>query len=155
MLVHEKVVGASDADLSSFTADPENHVFKRLGFCDRAARNYRLGCAHTMANARFNWLIDQLVKRNLVTGLLALQQEVDELVGRIYLLDHRKGDLEKQMAVAALSGDRQQLDRLTGELDELKAFHSGMIDRLESLRELILNEIDGSIAGRSPSTVSN
>lgn len=69
--------------------------YERVQLCPANIRNKRLGCAHSKANHNFFNLIAVLKTEdeNIIQG----NKNIEALFQKIYMLDHEKGDLEKDL----------------------------------------------------------
>ncbi|WP_207429023.1 hypothetical protein [Pedobacter sp. SYSU D00535] len=134
-LKHEKVQ-KNEVDLDRL--EDQNVIFPRLGFCRKEDRNFRIGCAHTMANNNFKNLCKQVSELLNMPQLTQLRHEMDHLVTQIYILDYKKGQLEKELAIAEIKRDSCTLNSLSDELSQVEATHVGLIGGLESKRKLFL-----------------
>jgi hypothetical protein len=142
-LIHEKVM----LPKNSMPAEEDPSVmqpgFPRLGFCNASDRQWRLTCAHTMAAARFNRLLDQLAGTGLVEEGRVHSGKINALLTEIYLLDHQKGNVEKDYAVLRRqSAPAPELQATRNKLNEIILRHSDLVGQVEALRAEILCEVE-------------
>jgi hypothetical protein len=142
-LIHEKVM----LPKNSMSAEEDDSVmqpgFPRLGFCNASDRQWRLTCAHTMAAARFNRLLDQLAGTGLVEADKIQSEKINALLTEIYLLDHQKGNVEKDYAVLRQqSAPASELQSARDTLNEIIRQHTALVRQVEALRGEILCEVE-------------
>jgi hypothetical protein len=145
-LIHEKVM----LPKNSMPAEEDTSVmqpgFPRLGFCNASDRQWRLTCAHTMAAARFNRLLDQLAGTGLVEAERIQSEKVNALLTEIYLLDHQKGNVEKDYAVLRRqSAPAPELQSAREKLNAIIHQHTILVRQVEALREEILCEVEAAM----------
>jgi hypothetical protein len=95
-LSHEEFVA------TGFSSDTRRTGVERRGFCRKDLRNKSLSCAHSMSWVYF---LEQLKKYPDIYQRKQVQaslEKMDRIRAKIFKLDHRKGELEKQK----LTGDK-------------------------------------------------
>ena len=137
-LRHEQVTGEKGSVLDEFGTEVSK-TFTRVGLCSKELRNSVIGCAHTPANHKF---IDLLKKTEFLhAGVTDLRKEFDETITQIYLLDHVKGELEKELFT--LSGEDKILFQRKKE--ELVREHAKLQKRLFSIRQSVIETLTARI----------
>lgn len=154
-LVHEQII--TDAGLvRRRSLGTQEALLERRGLCPLAMRRTRLGCAHTMARYPLEEAVQALAQsERLPSGAAArLLGEVRTVSQAIHSLDHRKGDLEKQLALAreqlhlappsALAqAARFALEKgvasMQTDLLGMEETHTGYVREMDRLRRLILS----------------
>ncbi len=93
--------------------DSNGHLFIRKGFCTKEIRKKTISCAHSIAFSTYEKLIlshNQLrYNKEIINNL----NEMKGLLFQIYLLDHKKGLLEKKNA---LEKENLMVKRVLGDL---------------------------------------
>jgi hypothetical protein len=143
-LMHEQVTQLNE---DSITADIDLDQLRviRKGFCNASLRRRSLGCAHTMANDMFVRLVISVYE----TGILQTTSSpsvINDLVLKIYLIDHEKGRIEKRKALVQLQKDSQELINIQNALLDIISRHQNAIDELEKVRQDIMHQLDKVIA---------
>lgn len=148
---HEQVVRARESMLPIASHFPEGS-YQRIGLCSPEVRAKRLGCSHTSARIKLQHAIDELNMRDGESNGLGplLNSELVWLNNQIHLLDHRKGEAEATLARALdeayrLGGwKRKEKDLIKAEnaVQELEGTHDEYVERLSTLRDRVVIEID-------------
>ncbi len=149
---HERIIRAAGSMLPVVGRLPEGN-YQRVGLCSPETRAQRLGCSHTMARIKLESAIDELKTGAEETSGLGsfLRSELNWLNNEIHLLDHRKGEAEKAIALMETYGasDRAgQVERLREaeeKVREMERLHDEYVDRMGSLRDRIVTEMDRMI----------
>jgi hypothetical protein len=148
---HERVVVAADTMLPVVRCFPAGS-FQRIGLCDHETRALRLGCSHTTARVKLGAAIRELdVCGGDGRGLAeSLGYELNLLNNEIHLLDHRKGEAEKELAKLLLEargdgarthGD-ERLRKAEEDVREMERQHDEYVERMGLLRDRVLAEMD-------------
>ena len=115
--------------------------YERVPLCEITVRSKRLGCAHSSSNNNFLHLIDELKTDD--QEIVKLKREISDLIIQIYALDHKKGDLEKEL-VDSLSIDDVKIMqvRVKVKLAECIQSHRKLIDELNTHRTNLILRLD-------------
>lgn len=148
---HERVVRDYTSGLSVICRIPEGS-YQRVGLCTPDLRAKRLGCSHTSARIKLDDAINLLGAsyRGNSACVMVLSSELVWLNNAIHLLDHRKGEAEKQFArildevhqVGESVNMGEKLKEAENEVSEIEQLHDEYVERIGWLRERIVNEID-------------
>lgn len=141
-LAHERVVNIESGELSN-DIDPEVVAVSRKGFCDKALRNHMLGCAHTKANYTFAHLADAAYAQGLLDTEQQPSMMLNNIIVKIYLMDHEKGAAEKRLAIARELPDAVAADAVGKQIDDIVNRHTAAMAELEALRERIVACVSG------------
>jgi hypothetical protein len=144
-MVHERV-RSEQGQLVRLLVEGGEGRLARLPLCSREIRAQRLACGHTTARDR----VRRDLRALLAAGALsepehrALADELDAIGNDIQGLDHRKGDAEKDYALA--TEDRSATGALAVEMRDaavrvLEREHDSHVERLRAWRERLLNAI--------------
>lgn len=137
-LKHELVKLDLGTKLPIKLTSSQDTEYQRISLCQLTDRQKRLGCAHSSSNAHFNRLIDALQTENL--EIKTIQKKINNQIFNIYMLDHKKGDLEKEYAICL---DNQLTTQSTKQqLKECIALHRTYMDNLKSLKNELITSID-------------
>jgi len=141
-LSHEAVLLDRKSNLPVKNEISDENIYKRVDLCSLIDRKQRLGCAHSSANDTFNKLIDELPEKDFI--IEKFRKQFNELIFQIYMLDHKKGNLEKNFAEAIDPSNSCELSssNIQKELDACKHTHSIHIDQLSEIRSCIIQRID-------------
>lgn len=142
-LVHEQIGGITVANSSDGAAS--SYHFQRSGLCRPESRKMLLGCAHTSANDRFCKLIDKAFVSGLLNETISPAVIFNEIIIAIYKLDHERGDLEKELAIARYNNHHETIRSLEQQLGELITHHTNAVSRLEKIRHGLMEQIDAVI----------
>jgi hypothetical protein len=145
-LIHEKVMLPKNSAPAEGDPSVTPPGFPRLGFCNASDRQWRLTCAHTMAAARFNRLLGQLAGTGLVEAERIQSERINALLTEIYLLDHQKGNVEKDYAVLRQqSAPAPELQAAREKLHDIIRQHTILVQEVEALRGEILCEVEEAL----------
>jgi galactokinase len=139
---HETVVQISPAADSRRSDHPDWQI-RLKGLCDIKLRNSTLGCSHNNVLTRYNKLIGTLVNEELIDEKNIPLEEINDIVLRIYFMDHEKGTLEKAHAVwkQDLSRNREAGEEAARKLQILREEHARLVNRLDLLHQNVLQEL--------------
>lgn len=143
-MMHEQVqelVKETIPDDGSF----ENVILKRNGLCNPVMRRKFLGCAHTNANNAFAALADSVYDTGILQAGPRPSESINDIVMKIYLIDHEKGSVEKEKAVALYTGQMADMANIEHVIQEIIYRHKTLINELEQLRQEIMHQIDAAI----------
>ncbi|MEO0339583.1 MAG: hypothetical protein AAF242_10250 [Bacteroidota bacterium] len=145
-LFHEEVLLDPKTNRPLFTGSLENPIYKRTNLCDSTTRKKTLGCAHSSANMTFDQLMDDLPKEDPIFSLQ--RDQLQETFFQIHMIDHKKGNLEKDVADCLNSEiiAKQRLEEVRAAIEICKKEHSQLLDQLAGLQSKILERIDELIA---------
>lgn len=152
-MAHERVLIDGITQLPVAGVIPEME-FKRRGLCDAAKRNKNLACSHTMARYPLENALDVLER---LGEYGEWRSELNDLNNGIHVLDHIKGEAEKQSArmiekmrkgepekTADCSLDKE-LFSISKQITEMERRHSTYAAKIEKLKNEILSAIDSAI----------
>lgn len=144
-LKHEGVILDSKTHLPLKTGPLNEEIYKRVDLCNLKDRNQRLGCSHSFANSAFNRSIEELSKKDPIVE--KLKEQFNEIVLKIYLLDHKKGNLEHTFAETLEINSSCELSSsdVEKELDTCVQIHSEYINQLGNIKSDIIQHIDAII----------
>lgn len=148
---HERVVRQGEHMLPAASRLP-GVAYRRVGLCDHGERALRVGCSHTTARVKLKEAINELGGGGGPATDLA--GELNRLDNEIHLLDHRKGEAEKELARALewahragdQGGEGVGLAAVENEVGELELLHDGYVEQVGTLRDRVMAELDGLIA---------
>jgi hypothetical protein len=115
-----------------------DEIFTRVQLCNIDLRTERLGCAHTVAQKTFNGLLETMAAQDV--DIQSLQVQFNEVILKIYLLDHKKGDLEIEYARCLDSGT--SLDEIQNRIDKSIQLHDSLISQLQEVKNNIIKRLD-------------
>jgi hypothetical protein len=146
-LVHEKITGMQQTTIMEDTYTVQSYQFARVGFCAPHNRQWLLNCAHTMAAANYTHLLGQLEGTGIFVAKTLPVLDLKQTLTAIYLLDHRKGDAEKQLALLQLANNNTQaLTETQLQLHQIQQEHIQLVTILTDLHQEILDRIDGLLS---------
>jgi hypothetical protein len=117
-------------------------IFNRLGFCNHSFRSFTINCAHTTAGFKFKDLLKRI--SNLTENFQGdiYTRKIDELLCGIYLLDHKRGALEKEYVLSRLSNNKFEYEKIKKDVSNIINNHSNLVAELELLRKKILTDLN-------------
>jgi hypothetical protein len=144
---HERVIRAADSMLPVVCRLPEGS-YQRVGLCNPEERARRLGCSHTTSRIKLERAINELDTCGEPGA--SLVHELNWLNNEIHLLDHRKGEAEKESARMLEevygAGDRTRKVESLMEAEEavrvMERLHDEYVDRIGVLRDRVVAEMD-------------
>lgn len=143
-LMHEQVVELFDTSLP-MNNNLADLAVRRKGFCTPELRRKLLGCAHTTANDAFARVADA-VHATGILGDAALPSSILSATSlRIYRMDHEKGRLDKQYALAQYNKDAAEIISVQHKLSDVLARHDTAVAEMEEYRKYLLKNLDESI----------
>lgn len=152
-MAHERVLLDRDTRLPVAGAVPEME-FQRVGLCDAAKRYRNPACSHTMARYPMADALDILESLGEYDQW---RDEFNQLNNAIHLLDHAKGDAEKQLArgikklhesaFKETEGDSSaiKLFSINEQINEMELRHNNYAAKIEKLRNKILAAVNSAI----------
>ncbi len=141
-LRHENIIDVESNEGIDSMGLPLEPIVNRVGFCNHGFRSVAISCAHTTAAFKFKSLVEKISQQVEMPQNDVCIKDFDDLLCEIYLLDHKKGSLEKEYALAEFydeSGIEQEYIRL--EINKIEKQHSKLIAELELLRQTILTTL--------------
>ncbi len=140
-LYHEKVALNPETKMPIITQIDSEVACTRVQLCPANLRSKRLGCAHSFANDNFNKLINELESEN--SEITELQAKIKQIILKIYMLDHEKGNLEKDHAKSVMfhSSNKSQQENIQTKIEQCLAQHFILISELESTKNKILHHL--------------
>lgn len=150
-LMHEQVQHFIDESIPD-DADVEQLRVKRKGFCNAGMRRNWLGCAHTTANDTFVRLADSIYNTCILKMATHPSNTINDLIMKIYLADHEKGEMEKRKAFAQHQQRPEEVISIQCALQEIVARHQAAIDVLEQLRSEIMGQLNKAIENYQSAT---
>jgi hypothetical protein len=156
-MIHERVRIENGAALRVSRGEPEPSLV-RIGLCSPEVRARNLACGHTMAR----YVLLDAVRALHAAGRLAeaahdaLEQALESVCNDIHLLDHQKGDAERQLALSSEGkhrscGDAAQEEatsaaaRSAAEVRRLEEQHDAYAERISELQVEVLAHLDAAI----------
>jgi len=142
-LRHENIVDVGSNEGTDSMGLPLEPIINRLGFCNHSFRDVAINCAHTTAAFNFKNLVEKISQQVEIPQNDLHIKAFDDLLCEIYLLDHKKGSLEKEYAFAEFY-DENEIDReeIKLEINKVEKQHSKLVAELELLRRTILTALD-------------
>jgi len=142
-LKHETIIGTFPNDSIDIAGNNLEPIIDRLGFCKHNFRSVTINCAHTTAGFKFKNLIETISDHiENFQGELYISS-ADRLLCEIYLLDHKRGSLEKELAFYKLTNNTDvERERIQGEISHLVNNHSNLVAELELLRQTIVADFN-------------
>lgn len=156
-MLHERVRIENGSVLRVSRGESEPSLV-RIGLCSPEVRARNLACGHTMARYV---LLDALRAVHAAGDLPgsasdALYESVESVSNAIHLLDHAKGDAEKQLA---LSSERKHLASVgsgaeeapreaavsAAEVKRLEEQHDACAEQIGELRTAVLARLDATL----------
>lgn len=144
-MYHEKVKVDAQTGHPIMKSSTIESYYERVPLCEITVRSKRLGCAHSSSNNNFLHLIDEINTDD--QEIVKLKKEISDLIIQIYALDHKKGDLEKEL-MDSLSNDEVKKMQINVKekladcilahrklMDELKILKTNLILRLDQLMQ--------------------
>jgi hypothetical protein len=146
---HERIISVAGSLLPVVGHLPEGN-YQRVGLCSSETRTQRLGCSHTMARIKLESAIDELETGAGETSGPGsfLRSELNWLNNEIHLLDHRKGEAEKALALLEAysaidrAGEVERLREAEAKVREMERLHDEYVDRIGILRDRVVIEMD-------------
>jgi Aspartyl/Asparaginyl beta-hydroxylase. len=132
--------------------------FPRIGLCNREIRSQQLGCGHTIARYHLRDIIRALQNSGVLTteDSATLEQTLDSIANEIQLIDHLKGEEEKNNAIlleqlngiASQSSDTELL-AVVEQIKSMEKQHDAYVDKIGSIRDRVLTYLEAGIACES------
>jgi len=142
-LRHEQIINVEFNASTDHAGIPLQPITSRVGFCSRDARNQFVSCAHTTAAVNFKSILDNIKLIAEFDKFDSFKQSIEALTTQIYVLDHKKGDFEKQYAYAKFNDKPlAECEKIKTMLNQTVETHSSCVQQLELLRQAIMNELD-------------
>ncbi|QNM86531.1 hypothetical protein H9W90_05275 [Polaribacter pectinis] len=113
-------------------------IYERVALCNSSKRAYRLGCAHSNSNLKFNQLVSSIQIDNL--EIKRILNEINQVISKIYLLDHEKGNLEKEFAIC-LENPSNSIVEIESSINSCKTTHNNYMNDLHLLKTALLSFI--------------
>ncbi len=135
-LKHEQVVSIlRPLDKGEEFLDSNAHLFVRKGFCGKEMRKKTINCAHSLAFLTYERLLLSIDSLRCNPEIINSLAEMKDHLFQIYLLDHKKGFLEKRLSV------EQETSMVMLLLGELICTHQSLLEQIETKHEYILQTI--------------
>ena len=148
-MAHERVRIDKETGLPVVQTMPESS-YKRIGLCSPEIRGEMLSCGHTMARYLLQDALELLNSEGKDTVIF--EAELTDLINRIHILDHEKGEAEKRLAKLIEKKHFQTETNLTSdfettnaEIQNIEWRHDEFVERMSSLRDLIIFEMKAVI----------
>ncbi|HEX8360215.1 MAG TPA: hypothetical protein VF613_08910 [Longimicrobium sp.] len=143
-MVHERVRMEDGAVLRARRGGPRPELV-RMGLCSPEVRGRNLACGHTMAR----YVLFDAVRALQAAGGPhdALLRELESVSNSIHLLDHEKGDAERQLALASeMEPPTEGAATLrAAEIKRLEEQHDEFAERMRGLQRTVLAHLDTAI----------
>lgn len=157
-MAHERVVLNADNGLP-VSCRFSKSSYQRVGLCTPEVRGARLGCSHSSARIQLDDAINLLYmacEETSASGSL-LRLELAGLNNAIHLLDHRKGEAEKQLAriIEESPGggksetESEKLREAENEIFKMEQLHDDYVERIGKLRDRVILEIDWLLSDKA------
>jgi hypothetical protein len=142
-LRHENIIDVQSNEGIDNMDLPLEAIVNRVGFCNHGFRSVAISCAHTTAAIKFKNLVEKISQQVETPQNDVCIKAFDDLLYEIYLLDHKKGSLEKEYAFAEFY-DKSWVDReeIKLEINKIEKQHSKLVAELELLRQTILTTLN-------------
>ena len=118
----------------------EENTFQRIQLCPSAIRRKRLGCAHSVSNTNFNDILNPLAEQ--FEEIKELQTKANNVILNIYALDHKKGDLEKEVAEQLIGMSSRSKEAINADIKRCIADHTEQVHALQNIKLLLLEAMD-------------
>jgi|GEM_PF-1757519 hypothetical protein len=151
-LMHEEVLEISGEGITADESTDQLQV-RRKGFCKKDLRVKALGCAHSRSNDLFGSVADAVYDAGVLDIPVRPSVSVNDLVLKIYLMDHEKGRAEKKYAVAQKNHDSNEMAIVRDLLNTIGLRHTEILNQLEQLRQTIISQLDNAIGQFAIGTV--
>lgn len=142
---HERVRIENGSVLRVSRGEPEPALV-RIGLCSPEARARNLACGHTMAR----YVLLDAVQALHTAGRLpsgacdSLRQGLESVSDAIHLLDHRKGDAERDLALRSEGKDAPR-GEAAAEVGRLEEQHDACAERIRELQGAVLAHLDAAV----------
>ena len=144
-MAHERVRIDKETGLPIAQTTPESS-YKRIGLCSPEIRAEMVSCGHTMARYLLQDALELLNSEGKDT--VFLEAELSDLINRIHIFDHKKGEAEKRLAKLIEKMYFQPETNLTSdfevasaEIKNIERQHDEYVERTSRLRNLIIFEM--------------
>ena len=142
-LRHETIINFDSNKGTDNLGLPLESMFNRVGFCNHSFRSVTINCAHTTAAIKFKDLIKNISQQLEDFQGAYFIKAIDDLLCEIYLLDHKRGSLEKIYAFTKHKAKDSIQDKQTKhDIDSLIKHHSKLVTELDVVRQTIVNELN-------------
>lgn len=144
-MFHERVRTENGAVLRVYRGEPEPALV-RVGLCSPEARARNLACGHTMARYVLLDAVHALHAAGKLPGGVhhTLSRALGSVSDAIHILDHRKGEAERRLALA--SEGKQQPSERVAEVELLEEQHDAHAEQIRELRRVVLEHLDSALA---------
>jgi len=144
-MFHERVRIENGTALRVYRGEPELAVV-RIGLCEPEARARNLACGHTMARYVLLDAVHALRAAGVLPGAAhdRLQRALETVSDAIHLLDHQKGDAERQLALS--SEGKQRTGAGAAEVKRLEEQHDAYAEQIRELQRTVLAHLDAALA---------
>jgi hypothetical protein len=143
-MVHERV-RVEDGAVVRVSRGGREPDLVRMGLCSPEVRGRNLACGHTMARYV---LLDAVRALQAAGGPHdALLQALESVSNAIHLLDHQKGEAERQLALASERAAEAEsaATRFAAEIKRLEEQHDAYAEQMRELRHTVLAHLDAAI----------
>ena len=118
--------------------------YERVNLCGVVQRSKRLGCAHSSSNNSFLNLIDGLKTNN--QEIINIKKRISDLILQIYTLDHKKGELEKELVISNNLDDvKEKTIKVQEALTDSVLTHRKIMDELKMLKTKLILHLEGLV----------
>jgi hypothetical protein len=144
-MFHERVRVENGVVLRASRGEQETAVV-RMGLCSPEVRARNLACGHTMAR----YVLLDAVQALHAAGMLPhaarddLHQALTTVSDAIHLLDHQKGEAERQLALSS-EGKPQPGERAAA-VESLEERHDAYAEQIRELQRTVLAHLDAALA---------
>lgn len=149
--VHEKIVSVTKVEERMLSHDDyPGWKLQIKGLCSKEVRNATLGCSHSMVQANYGRLISQLVTENIIGETTVPWTKINDVLGKVFIMDYEKGSLEKKLAVMkGKNSDSAVIEEIQFKLSRLREEHVILINQLDALHRDTLQTLQEIVHSRS------
>lgn len=136
-MYHEKIKLDIQTGQPVLKGTSNDSYYERVNLCGIVERSKRLGCAHSSSNNSFLNLIDELKTDD--QEIINLKKRISNLILQIYTLDHKKGELEKELVISISFDDIQEKTiKIQEALTDSIMAHRKIMDELKMLKTKLI-----------------
>lgn len=140
-MYHEKVKLDTQTGQPIIKTSSNESYYERVPLCKITERSKRLGCAHSSSNNNFLHLIEELKTDD--QEIFNLKKGISNLIIQIYALDHKKGDLEKELADSLGIDEVKKMQvKVKEKLSDCIKSHRKLMDELNKHRTKLILRLD-------------
>ena len=152
-MAHERVRVNKETGLPIAQTMPVSS-YKRIGLCSPEIRGEQLSCGHTMARYLLRDALALLNSEGKDTVIL--EAELGDLINRIHILDHKKGEAEKRLAkliekirFQPETDSTSDFEAANAEIQNIEQQHDECVELISNLRNVIVFQMKAVIERES------